>query len=70
LLPFQGSPQPRSGTIIKNEQSIRAFREILTHVETAALRVDAIFELMLERGQINRQELEGVMETGKSPARG
>jgi hypothetical protein len=48
--------------MIKNEQAIRALREILTHIESAEVRADAIFELMLERGQINRQELEGVME--------
>lgn len=63
---FHGSPQPRSGIMIKNEQAIRAFREILTHIESAEIRADAIFELMLERGQINKQELEGVMDTARA----
>jgi hypothetical protein len=52
--------------MVKNEQAIRAFREILTHIESAEVRADAIFELMLERGQINKQELEGVMETARA----
>lgn len=52
--------------MIKNEQAIRAFREILTLIESANARADAIFELMLERGLINKQELEGVMETARA----
>jgi membrane peptidoglycan carboxypeptidase len=52
--------------MVKNEQAIRAFREILTHIETATARADAIFELMLERGQINKQELEQAMDAARA----
>jgi len=52
--------------MIRNEQAIRAFREVFTHIEATAVRADAIFELMLERGQINSLELEGVMETARA----
>ena len=52
--------------MVKNEQAIRAFREILTHIETATVRADAILELMLERGQINKQELEQVMDAARA----
>jgi len=52
--------------MIKNEQAIRAFREILTLIESANARADAIFELMLERGLINKQELDDVIETARA----
>ena len=52
--------------MLQNEQAIRAFREILTHMETAAARADAIFELMLERGQLNTQELQWTMEAARA----
>jgi hypothetical protein len=50
----------------RNEQVIRALNEILTQIEAIAVRADAIFELMLERGQINSQELASGMETAKA----
>ena len=52
--------------MLSNEQAIRAFREVLTHLESEVVRADAIFELMLERGQIHPQDLEGVMESAKA----
>jgi len=51
--------------MLSNERAICALREILTHLESTTVRADAIFELMLERGQINRQDLEGVLESAK-----
>ena len=55
--------------MVKNDQAIRAFREILTHIETATVRADAIFELMLERGQINKLELQQVIEAARERQR-
>jgi hypothetical protein len=55
--------------MVKNEQAIRAFREILTQIETAAVRADAIFEIMLERSQIHPLELEQVIEAAKDRQR-
>ena len=55
--------------MIKNEQAIQAFREVLTQVESAAVRADAIFELMLERGQINKLELQQVIEAARERQR-
>ncbi len=52
--------------MVKNEQAIQALNEILTQLEAVAVRADAIFELMLERGQINSQELASGMETAKA----
>lgn len=51
--------------MLKNEQAIRAFREVLTQIEATAVRSDAVFELMLERRQINKQELQQVIEGAK-----
>jgi hypothetical protein len=55
--------------MVKNEQAIRAFREMLTQIETVSVRADAIFEIMLERSQIHPLELEQVIEAAKDRQR-
>ena len=51
--------------MLTNDQVKGAFREVLLHMETAAVRADAIYELMLERGRINKQELDEVIAAAK-----
>jgi len=51
--------------MLSNGEVKAAFREILLHMERAAVRADAIYELMLERGKINKQELDEVMATAR-----
>jgi hypothetical protein len=55
--------------MVKNEQAIRAFREILTHMESYSVRADAILEFMLERGEMNELELNRVMDAAKDRQR-
>jgi len=55
--------------MVSNEQLILAFRELLTHVENYSVRADAILEYMLQRGEMNRQELNQVMEAAKEMER-
>jgi hypothetical protein len=55
--------------MVKNEQAIRAFREILTHVESYSVRADAILEFMLQRGEMNELELNRVMDAAKDRQR-
>jgi hypothetical protein len=55
--------------MVKNEQAIRAFREILTHVESDSVRADAILEYMLERGEINKLELDRLIDAAKERQR-
>lgn len=52
--------------MISNEQAIQAFREVLNLIETYAVRADAIYELMLERSEINRLDLEQTIETART----
>ncbi|MGA7080739.1 MAG: hypothetical protein WBQ43_08425 [Terriglobales bacterium] len=55
--------------MVKNEQALRAFREILTHVEDYSVRTDAILEFMLERGEMNGLELDRVTDAAKDRQR-
>jgi hypothetical protein len=55
--------------MVKNEQAIRAFREILTQVEGYSVRADAILEFMLQRGEMNELELKRVMDAAKDRQR-
>ncbi len=55
--------------MVQNKQAIQACREILTHIETAAVRADAIFEIMLERGQVNKLELQQGIEAARERQR-
>jgi len=55
--------------MVKNEQAIRAFREILTHLESYSVRADAILEFMLERGEMNKPELDRMMDAAKDRQR-
>ena len=51
--------------MVTNEQAIRAFREILTHMESYSVRADAILEYMLERGEMNKLELDQIINAAK-----
>ena len=55
--------------MVKNEQVIRAFREILRHIESYSVQMDAILEFMLERGEMNRTELNQVIDAAKDRQR-
>ena len=55
--------------MVNNEQAIRACREILTHLERYAVRADAILEFMLERGEMNKLELNQVMNEARDRQR-
>ncbi|MFZ0416809.1 MAG: hypothetical protein WAM04_01805 [Candidatus Sulfotelmatobacter sp.] len=55
--------------MVKNEQAIRAFREILKHMESYSVLADAILEFMLERGEMNNLELNQIIETAKDRQR-
>jgi hypothetical protein len=55
--------------MVKNEQAIRAFREILTHMERYSVRADAILEFMLERGEMSELELNRGMDAAKDRQR-
>jgi len=51
--------------MIKNEQAIQALDEVLAQLEAIAVRTDAIFEFMLERGELNPQEFESIIENAE-----
>ena len=55
--------------MVKNEQASRAFREILTLMESYCVRADAILEFMLQRGEMNKLELDQVIDAAKDRQR-
>lgn len=55
--------------MVTNEQAIQACREILTHLENYCVRADAILEFMLERGEMNKLELNQVMNEARDRQR-
>ncbi len=55
--------------MVSNEQAIRAFRETLTLIENYCVRADAILEFMLERGEMNKLELNQIIDAAKDRQR-
>jgi len=55
--------------MVTNEQAIRVFKEMLTHMESYSVRADAILEFMLQRGEINKLELDRIMDAAKDRQR-
>ncbi len=55
--------------MVRNEQAIRAFKEILTLIENYCVRADAILEFMLERGEMNKLELNQIIDAAKDRQR-
>jgi hypothetical protein len=55
--------------MVRNEQAIQAFRELLTHMESYSARADAILEFMLERGEMNKLELDQMIDAAKNRQR-
>jgi hypothetical protein len=53
----------------KEKQVIAAFREILAHVESSSVQTDAILEFMLQRGEMNRLELDQVIDAARERQR-
>jgi hypothetical protein len=47
--------------MLKNEQAMDAFEELLKAVETSDARSEALFELLQKQSPVNEQNLKGAM---------